>query len=79
MEEWIASMELKRRFDEKNQYYISHNGAFYQVSSKRAVLEIFSDKKQEMKKFIRESKIDFVNDREYSFARAAEFYDKLNP
>jgi hypothetical protein len=79
LEEWIASMQLKRAFTEKSQYYISRNGAFYLVSSKRSVLQIFGDKRQEMKKFIRDSKVDFLHDREYSFARTAEFYDKLNP
>jgi hypothetical protein len=77
-EETIVSLELKRDFSEKSRYYIIRNNTFYPANSKRAILQIFSDKKKEIRRFIRDNGIDFKT-RAVAIVRIAEFYDKLNP
>ena len=77
-EETIQSQQLVREFNEKNKYYIIRNGAFFPANSKRAVLQILSDKKKELRKYIRDYALDFRK-RETSIVSVAKFYDQQNP
>lgn len=71
----VESNEIIGRFEEKNRIYIMKDGNYFPVKKKGAVLDVFSDRKQELKSFLSRNKISYRSDREKAIARMAEFYD----
>lgn len=65
------------RFDETTQYYIVKNGSYFPVKTKGSVLKVFIDRKQDIKEFIRKSRINFKKNRVEAMTRVTEFYDTL--
>jgi len=63
--------------DDYQHYYIKKGSKYYNVSSLSSVLEVFSDKKKEIKQFIKESKLRFNALRESSLVEIARYYDRL--
>jgi hypothetical protein len=68
---------IERYFIDKISFYIKKNDSFFLVKSKKSVLNAFSDKKAELKKFIRDTHLSFKSDRVKSIGRLAEYYDQL--
>ena len=73
----IQSRIVEIFYDERYRYFIFTNGIFFPVKSKGSVLKLMSDKKQEMKRFFRQNKASFLQDRELMLKRMAEHYDTL--
>lgn len=69
---------IERSFDERIRYYLFKNNTFFPVKSKSSALRIFSDKKQQLKRLLKEHKVDFVQDRASALKKVAAFYDSLN-
>jgi hypothetical protein len=78
-QETIVGQEIIPRFDESNRYYIFKDGSYHIVKNKSSVLEVFVDRKQAVKEFIRKNRIRFKNNREEAIERIAEFYDTSQP
>jgi hypothetical protein len=74
-QEFIRTNELFARFDTKTKYFIFRDGTYFNVQSKGSVLRVFSDQKQDIKKFIAKNSLSFKNDRGKAMAQIAEFYD----
>jgi len=64
-------------FEEKKLYYIYKNGTFYPVRGKGSVLGLLEDKKKDLKKFIRDNKLQFGNDKVRDISRLVQYYDQL--
>jgi hypothetical protein len=77
--ETVVSMKIKRDFGEKHRYYIVKNKTFYPANTKNAIFDVFGDKKKEIRRFLRDQRIKFRDDKGFALVRIAEFYDKLNP
>jgi hypothetical protein len=75
LQETIVAQTITPRFDENTRYYIFKNGSYHFVRNKGSVLEVFNDRKQAVKEFIRKNHIRFKNNREEAIRRIAEFYD----
>ena len=65
-------------FDESVRYYIVKDGNFHVVKTKGSVLQVLSDRKSELKNFLRKNRIRYNDDREKAIVRLTEFYDTLN-
>jgi hypothetical protein len=76
--ETITSKEVVKRFDERVRYYLVKDNKFNVVKSKGSVINVFDDRKQEVKNFIRKNHIRFKANRAQAIVRIAEFYDTLN-
>ncbi|MFI5136309.1 MAG: hypothetical protein ACHQIM_00690 [Sphingobacteriales bacterium] len=63
--------------DNYQRYYIKKGSKYYSVSGLGSVLEVFSDKKKEIKQFIKDSKLRFNELRELSLVEIAGYYDRL--
>ncbi len=74
-QESLDQGEVIPRFEEGNQHYIVKKGIFYAVKSKGSVLQVFDDRKQDVKDFIRKNHIRFKTDREKAIVSITEFYD----
>ena len=78
-EETLNSNAIIPRFDDRIRYYLVKDGNFNLVKSKRSVIQILGDRKQEVQSFIRKSNIRFKSNRSQAIVRIAAFYDTLNP
>ena len=74
----IESNTIIERFDSKNRVYILHKGAYFPVRKKSSVLDVLSDRKQELKSFIKKNKIKFDDNRENAIVRITTYYDSQN-
>lgn len=64
-------------YPEKTKYYLFQHGIYHQVKTKKSILSLLSDKKPDLKRFIRKNKMRFRPDRENVLTRIASYYDEL--
>jgi hypothetical protein len=77
LQEWITSSEITHDFTQKNKYYIFKDQAYHQVSTKKSVLSLFGDRKQEVNKKFRDRKIKFRKNKEKAIVTMVELYDTV--
>jgi hypothetical protein len=65
------------RYVEDNEYFIRNKDNFYRVTGKEDVLKIFADRKEEIKKFIQTSHLDFRDNPDAAFTQTTIFYTHL--
>jgi hypothetical protein len=75
--ETLESPRVIPHFDESVRYYLVRDGNFHVVKSKASVLQVLSDRKSELKNFLRKNRIRYNDNREEAIVRLAEFYDTL--
>jgi len=78
LQQKVESNDIISRFEENNQLFILKNGIYFPVNKKGSVLEVFRDRKQDLKSLLNKNKINFNADRETGTVRLAEFYDAQN-
>jgi len=61
-----------------NTWFVEKQGAFFSVEGEGPLLEILSDKKDLLKKYIRSNKLKFKKAPEMFLARVTGYYDQLN-
>ena len=77
LREEIRATVIERSFEEKNRYFFFKNGTFFPVKSKASILKLMADKKTEMKRFLKQQRLPFAQNREKLLIRLAEHYDTL--
>lgn len=75
--EKIHETTIERFFEEKSRYFILRNGVYFPVRSKTSVLKLLQDKKQDLKKFIKQKHMPFSQHRELLLKDLVEYYDTL--
>jgi hypothetical protein len=75
--ETLNNKEVIPSYTEGIRYYVVKDGIFHTVKTKKSVLQILVDRKQEMKTFVRKNRIRFKNNREVAIVRVIEYYDSL--
>lgn len=65
-------------FQQYDTYIIRKNNTFFNIESKRQLLDLFDDQKEIMKKFFKKNGFNFKKDRELAIVKMAEYYDQLN-
>ena len=70
--------QITQDFQESNQYFLFSQGLYHRVGTKKSVLHALTDKKKELKTFIRKNNL-FTAERETSLNRVAAYYDSLKP
>jgi len=73
--EKIESTKVFVLYESRDRYFIFLNGKFFPVKNKSSVLKLMEDKKQELKRFMRQKQLAFSSDRERVLKSIAEFYD----
>jgi hypothetical protein len=76
--ETLQAPQIIPSFDESVRYYIVKDGNFHVVKTKGSVLQVLSDRKSELKNFLRKNRIRYNDNREKALVRLTEFYDTLN-
>lgn len=64
-------------FDLKTTYFLERNNTYEEFSSESSFLNLFKDKKSEMKKHLQSSKVNFKNNPTESIVLLATYYEKL--
>jgi hypothetical protein len=77
LQQRVESNDIIVLFEERNRLFIFKNGQYFPVKKKGSVLDVFTDRKQEIKSFINKSKIRFKSSREADIVKVAEYYDSL--
>jgi hypothetical protein len=73
----VAKAEgIDARFIDFNYYFIKRNNLFYSISNSGALLDVFADRKNELKKYLRKNHYNFKRQPEITLIKAAEYYDR---
>jgi len=64
-------------FHTRDKYYIKQHNNYYQVHSKKSVLQLFPDQKRELLKYARSNKLNFRKKREAAITKLVQFYNTL--
>lgn len=73
-EEKRSDKQIIREFKEQNKYYIFKSGMYHSVKSKKSLLQLFGNKKQEIAQYMRQNNILFNQDRERAIVKITEYY-----
>lgn len=73
----IDNMTVVAHFFDRDHFYLQRNGFYASVRSKKSVLNLFFDRKKELKKYLRVNHIRFAEDREGAIVKTAMRYDEL--
>ena len=65
------------RYTQYNTYYVFNNGKYTQVSGKGDLVNAYRDKKNEIRKFISDNKLNFRKEPGKTMLRVAGYYDQL--
>lgn len=76
-QETIREKRVFALFPQKNFFYISKDGSYQAVHSRKSVLNLFPEHKKELRKVLKDQKISFKKDRELAIARIVAAYDQL--
>ncbi len=68
---------LEQRFIINDMLYIYLGQQFYEVKNRKSIPEILSDKKSELKSFLKLNKREFKNDREKELVAAVRYYNSI--
>lgn len=69
---------IRRIVDSSSTYYVNMNNSFHSVAGRKQLLNVFKDKRPEIRQFIRKNKFKFRrDDRESSMIRTVAYYDSL--
>jgi hypothetical protein len=73
----VPSGEGDAKYVQYNTYYIKMNNRFYPVDGERAVLDLFNDHRDDVKKFIRSNKVKFKKRFEEALVQTTTYYSQL--
>ena len=68
---------MEGEFHTKDKYYIQQHSRYYQVHSKKSVLQLFPDQKKELQKYARSNKLNFRKKREAAIMKLIQYYNSL--
>lgn len=70
--------DILRVVDEKDLFYIYKQGVYHPVRSKKALLNIFRDRKDEIRRDLKKKGLKFRKNREAVVLAAVQYYDSLS-
>lgn len=72
-----TALDNEIRYDEYTDYFVLLNNIFYRAGDKNAFLSIAGDKKEMIKKYIKDNKLKFKKTREADMVSVAGYYSQL--
>jgi len=73
----FESLTAKRVYYLKNTYYIKKGATYHSVSTKGQVLNLLGDKKKELKKYLKDSGVDYTDNKELAMVMLLTYYDRI--
>ncbi|CAN5518156.1 hypothetical protein BH11BAC5_BH11BAC5_01130 [soil metagenome] len=71
------NVELLSYVEEKDYYYIKKDGRYYSIKRKNDFFDLLSDKRRELKEFVKVNDLNFRRDRQKMLTQATAYYDSL--
>jgi hypothetical protein len=68
--------EINQVIDEKDLFYIYKDNVYTQVKNMRGLLNLFSDKRQEIQQYLRKNGVKFKKQPEKALLMTVEYYDR---
>jgi len=72
-----ANREDTTRYTSANAYFLRLHDQYFRIEGQRTLLNALSDKKEELKKYIRRNKPDFKHDPSNAYAMVVNYYTQL--
>jgi hypothetical protein len=63
-------------FEENDLFIVQKEGNYYQIKDKSELFNLFKDRKKELKRYLRKSKIKFNKNPEYAILKTVEYFDQ---
>lgn len=77
LREQIINTEIETSYDEKSRYFLLVNGRFFPVKGLASALKLLADRKNDIKRFLRQKKLKFSDNRELALKSIAGYYDQM--
>ncbi len=77
VQEMRSTLESERIFTEVDNYFIRKQNNFYKINNAGDVLNVFSDERKEIQRYIKKEKLKFKTGKEIFIVQAAKYYDAL--
>jgi hypothetical protein len=74
----ISSDNIRLFIDSSTSYYFKNPGGYHPVKTKREVLNLFNNRRSEVRKVIRKSRLHWHDDKEQILLMVAAWYDGAN-
>ena len=68
---------LVKEYYENDKWYVKFGHNYYEIKSKKSLLEVFSERKDEVKVYLKKNKAAFRKDQEKQFKEAVQYYNSL--
>ena len=68
---------LAKEFSLKEKHYINLGNNFHEIKGKKSILDVLSDRKNEVKAFLKKNKTRLKNDHEKQLIEAVKYYDSI--
>lgn len=68
---------IGEKFIESDKYYIKKDNLYYQVKKKNSIIKVFSDRKKEIKNFIKRNNFRFKINPDNQLVEVVAYYDSL--
>lgn len=68
---------IYRYIDTKKYFYIKKGNDYYLVKRKKALLQLYKDRKKELQQYIKRNKLNFKRDPDSLLAKLSAYYDQL--
>ena len=78
MRRTIESHIVEVYYKEKVSYFLRKGQTYYPITSRKSLLKLLEDKRNELNHYIREQNISFKNDRDAAIAQVLQHYEELN-
>jgi hypothetical protein len=73
----VSTGELLRFIDPDVYYYIQKDNIFYSIKKKSSILDIFKDRKKDIRQYIRKNKLNYKKNRDNMLIKVTAYYDQL--
>lgn len=73
-----ALTAFEKLFKERVSYYIEYNGNYYVINNKGSFLNFFDTKKNSVRNYLKENKLDYKTNKEAYFIKGLLLYEKLD-
>lgn len=70
--------EVFSEYVQYDTYFVRKGNEYYRVTSNKSLLDALSEKKGDVRRFLREQKLEFKKDPTNTTRKAAEFFDQIN-
>lgn len=76
--ETIESMEVKRRVEAKDLYFVLKDGKSYTINKQGALLSLMDNKRREIQQHLKRNGLRFRKNKEQAITTAVQYYNQLN-